>query len=125
MKYLTTFCAVACLATLSLRLPAHHAPLPAHAAGPQADAGRGRTDFALPVQFDADGGEVMVARLAFESGNYLLNKARHADGAAARRLLTQAEQHYRACLAHEGTTPDPAGLFGDARRNLEAARKLL
>jgi hypothetical protein len=124
MKSLLSCCAVAGLAALSLGLPAHHATPPARAAGPQADAGRGRTDFALPVRFDADGGELLVARLAFESGNYLLNKARHADAAAARRLLAQAEQHYRACLAHEGTTPD-AALFADARRNLEAAQKLL
>jgi hypothetical protein len=125
MKYLLTCCAVAGLAALSLGLPAHHATPPAHAAGPQADAGRGCADLALPVLFDADGGELMVARLAFESGNYLLSKARHADGAAARHLLAQAKQHYRACLAHEGTTPGAAGLFADARWNLEAARKLL
>jgi hypothetical protein len=125
MKYLISCCAATCLAALSLGLPAHHATPPARAAGPQADAGRQHADVALPVQFDTDGGELMVARLAFESGNYLLNKARHAEPAAARRLLTQAEQHYRACLAHEGSTLEAAGLFADARRNLEAARKLL
>ncbi len=125
MKYLLSCCAVAGLAALTLGLQAHRAATPVRAAGPQADGDRVRTDFALPVQFDADGGELMVARLAFESGNYLLNKARHAEPAAARRLLAQAEQHYRACLAHEGSTPDAAGLFADARRNLEAAQKLL
>jgi hypothetical protein len=125
MKYLTTCCAVAGLAALSLGLPAHDPTRPARTAGPQADSRPWGTDLAFPAQFDADGGELLVARLAFASGNYLLNKARHAGPAAARRLLAQAERHYRTCLAHEGTTPDAAGLFADARRNLEAARKLL
>jgi hypothetical protein len=125
MKYLRTCLAVAGLAALSLGLPTHQAARPARASAGLRDGGRGRAATALPVQFSADGGELMVARLAYESGNYLLNKARHADKAAARRLLTQAEQHYRACLAHEHTTPDAGGLFADARRNLDAARKLL
>jgi hypothetical protein len=126
MIYLRTCLAVAGLAALSLGLPAHLATSPARAtAGPRADAGRAHAATALPVEFSEDGGELMVARLAYESGNYLLNKARHADPAAARRLLTQAEQHYRACLAHENTTSGAGSLFADARRNRDAARKLL
>jgi hypothetical protein len=124
MKSLRTCLAVAGLAALSLGLPAHHAGPPGRATARGVAAGRA-DGAVLPVEFSTDGGELMVARLAYESGNYLLNKARQAEPAAARRLLKQADQHYRACLAHENRAPDAGSLFADARRNLETARKLL
>jgi hypothetical protein len=124
MHHLPTRLAVAGLAALSLGLPAHHAGVPGRAAGLGVEAPRASSAPAQPVEFSA-GGELRAARLAYESGNYLLNKACQADPAAARRLLSQAERHYRACLAHEATTPGAGSLFADARRNLEAARQFL
>jgi hypothetical protein len=66
-----------------------------------------------------DGTDLLLARIANESGTFLLSKA-----AGDARRLRQAAAHFRACLAHEPTA-GAGTLFADARRNLEQAERLL
>jgi hypothetical protein len=72
---------------------------------------------------DADAGDLLLARLAAECGNHLFGRAVRSPGNP--HLIQQAAQHYRACLAHEPTTPDAGGLYRDARARLQQLDRLL
>jgi hypothetical protein len=74
-------------------------------------------------QAPADSADLLLARIAYDSGSYLLKRARATPGSA--RLLQQAAQHFRACLSHEDDAPENAILFGEARHDLAVAERLL
>jgi hypothetical protein len=78
---------------------------------------------AADLSKDAAPGDVVLARIAAECGNHLFEKARHSPDNP--HLLPQAAQHYRACLAHEPTSPDAGSLFRDARARLDQIERLL
>jgi hypothetical protein len=61
-------------------------------------------------------GELALARIAAECGDYLLVKARNQpDGL---QLLAQASAHYRACLSHESSAVNAGALFDSVRTRL-------
>ena len=74
-----------------------------------------------PVEGDA--AELLLARLAHDSGSYLLARAQSASGKA--RLLKQAALHFQACLGHESDGNNAGTLFRDARQKLVLAERLL
>lgn len=68
---------------------------------------------------EAESGEMVLARIAAECGNHLLEKARKTIDNG--QLLHQAAQHYRASLAHDnGSSP----LFAEVRGRLAEIEKL-
>jgi hypothetical protein len=70
---------------------------------------------------DAAGTDALLARLAAECGDHLLERARQQPDNP--HLLNQAAQHYRACLDHEPTCRD-AALFAGVRGKLEQVERL-
>jgi hypothetical protein len=102
------------------RSTARHTDLDAPA---DEEVARGLRFAAAGSPADGDGAELLVARMAYDCGNFLLGRARQAPGSA--HTLRQAAQHFRACLSHEGSVRDAGSLFADARRNLEVAERLL
>lgn len=67
--------------------------------------------------------DLAIARIAADCGNRLFEKARRASNDAT--VLQQAAQHYRACLAHETSTPGQDTFFREVRTRLEEIEKLL
>src|SRR4051794_28516851 len=67
--------------------------------------------------------DILLARIAAECGNHLLEQARRHPSNP--QLLKQAAQHYRACLAHEETASDAGSLFKDARAHLDEVEAML
>jgi hypothetical protein len=78
--------------------------------------------FAAVSAKSADAAELLLARLAHDSGAYLLARAQADPGNT--RLLQQAAAHFRACLTHEGAG-NAGTLFTDARSKLELSERLL
>jgi tetratricopeptide (TPR) repeat protein len=64
-----------------------------------------------------------VARAAFNLGNCALKRATSTENFDA-AVLDEAIQHYRDCLRREANSNEPAGVFQDARYNLELAKLL-
>jgi hypothetical protein len=68
------------------------------------------------------GTDRLLAVLAAESGHLLFDRASKQPNSP--HLLNQAALHYRACLAHEPTTPGAEGLFRDVRQKLAQVERL-
>jgi hypothetical protein len=70
-----------------------------------------------------DEAETLLARLAAQSGMYLLDQARKHPNRPA--LLRQAAAHLRACLSHEETLTESTALFQEVRKKLAEVESLL